>query len=67
MLKVTWKIWVFPDLKIENHIFFTSLRHALSDLGIYFDILRDKHNLQPNFLPYPIILRFLDLLKSTKL
>ena len=43
------EIWVFPDLKIENHIFFTSLRHVLSDLGIDFDILRDKHNLQPDF------------------
>ena len=48
MLKVTWKIWGFPDLKIENHIF-TSLGHAYSDLGIYFDILRDKHNLKPDF------------------
>ena len=51
----------------EKSYFFTSLRHALSDLGIDFDILRDKHNLKPNFLPYPIILRFLDLLKRTKL
>ena len=48
MLKVILKNWRFPDLKIENHTF-TSLRHALSDLGIEFDTLMDKHNLQPIF------------------
>ena len=29
--------------KNRKPFFFTSLRHALSDLGIDFDILRDKH------------------------
>ena len=39
----------FSRFKNRKSYFFTSLRHALSDLGIDFDILRDKHNLQPNF------------------
>ena len=39
----------FSRFKNRKSYVFTSLRHALSDLGIDFDILRDKHNLQPNF------------------
>ena len=49
MLKVTWKICFFSRFKNRKSYFVTRLRHALSDLGIDFDILREKHNLQPNF------------------
>ena len=34
----------FSRFKKRKSYFFTSLRHALSDLGIDFDILSDKHN-----------------------
>ena len=62
MLKVTWIICFFPDLKIENHILYKfetcSVRFRHRGINIIYSPISN---------PYPIILRFLDLLKSKKL
>ena len=61
----------FSRFKNRKSYFFKRLRHALSDLGIDFDILRDKHNLQPNrpFLHYkfPCSLRALGMTQSIRM
>ena len=57
----------FYQSKIENKYFSHVWGIIESDLGKDVGKLLKEDNLQSNFMPYPLILKFLAHLKSTKL